>query len=315
MAENATSNNVVGAAQTEKGNQATTEVQVPADSIEFTIQKNKYGDELPIIPKDAIVRGGRILYQLTVKYTVKLASGAPAVNRKVSFKSSIAEDKIEVSGPTNNEGEANLILKSWEQGKRKIKPEGNYQEKALEIEFKDAWYEEGFEITAYHFCDESDFSGELVSANGLSSKHKQDFLFGAKGVAMQGTGKALNGQYVRYRSGQPKWNKNKKGNPTDASNPDDITFFYSTTPGGKATPVQANKSIAVDPKVIPMSASVFISSANGKRVLGNKSADDVGSKIKGFHIDNFVGLGKSVVTAWEKDGGNIDNAKVKYLAK
>ncbi|MGB9742889.1 MAG: 3D domain-containing protein [candidate division WOR-3 bacterium] len=54
------------------------------------------------------------------------------------------------------------------------------------------------------------------------------------------------------------------------------------------------KSIAVDPKVIPLGSKVFIPqfegvSINGKQLNGLFYAHDIGSAVKGNHIDVFIG--------------------------
>ena len=54
-------------------------------------------------------------------------------------------------------------------------------------------------------------------------------------------------------------------------------------------------------------------SQDGARVLGNRGAHDTGGAIHGTHIDNYSGEGAAVVTAWRLAGGNLENAKVKFL--
>lgn len=310
MASSEASGQVVGSASTQKGDQETSEAQIPADSIEFSIQKNKYGDELPMIPTSARVRGGKVMYQLKVDFTVTLGgSGAPSVNRSLAFQSSVKEDKIVVSGPTNDQGKASFTLESWEPGKRDIKPVGNYEEKTLPLDFSEAWYESTFLITGYHVCAESDFSGELVNGKGLAEKHKKDFLFSARGVPMQGTGKAATGGYVRLQSSNVSWHRNSAGNRDWVENSDSVAFAYADSVLGAFGEVKEGRSIAVDPKVIPKTAKVTIDG------VGDRHADDRGSAISNYHIDHFLGAGHAVVRTWEQGGVNMTQRKVKYCGR
>lgn len=74
------------------------------------------------------------------------------------------------------------------------------------------------------------------------------------------------------------------------------------------------RSIAVDPRVIPMGSLVYIPQAenvtvDGKRLTGLFRAHDIGSAVKGKHIDIFVG-DKDNCEAFQLAGvrsaGNVD---------
>jgi 3D (Asp-Asp-Asp) domain-containing protein len=59
------------------------------------------------------------------------------------------------------------------------------------------------------------------------------------------------------------------------------------------------KSIAVDPRIIPLGARVYIPQAervvvNGRRLSGIFHAHDIGSAVKGKHVDLFVGSRKNI---------------------
>ena len=71
--------------------------------------------------------------------------------------------------------------------------------------------------------------------------------------------------------------------------------------------VTASHSIAVDPAVIPPHAHVNI------EAVGDRYADDRGSGIIGYHIDNFLGAGEAVVQVWENGPVNRTHRKVKFL--
>ncbi|MGQ9678131.1 MAG: 3D domain-containing protein, partial [bacterium] len=74
------------------------------------------------------------------------------------------------------------------------------------------------------------------------------------------------------------------------------------------------KSIAADPKVIPLGSAVYIPQAenvvvDGKRLNGIFYVHDIGSAIDGKHIDIFIGK-KSNITAFAsagmKSSGSVD---------
>jgi membrane-bound lytic murein transglycosylase len=51
----------------------------------------------------------------------------------------------------------------------------------------------------------------------------------------------------------------------------------------------------------------------GPRPIGERRGDDTGGAIRGFHFDHFVGAGQKSMHAWDQAGGNIPQARVKYL--
>jgi 3D (Asp-Asp-Asp) domain-containing protein len=65
----------------------------------------------------------------------------------------------------------------------------------------------------------------------------------------------------------------------------------------------AGTTIAVDPSIIPMGANVNIDG------VGDRTAQDTGGAINGYHIDNFVGFGRAAIQAW-----NNLNSVVTYLS-
>ena len=65
--------------------------------------------------------------------------------------------------------------------------------------------------------------------------------------------------------------------------------------------------IAVDTSIIPARAKVDIEG------VGTRYADDKGSAIQTYHIDNFLGAGAAVVKAWMLGGVNGTRRQVKYL--
>ena len=139
-----------------------------------------------------------------------------------------------------------------------------------------------FQITHYTMALEDDplyADDALVDAKGLNEKHRRGFLYGGRGVLMQGSGLASNGQYITIDWG--------KGGPKGTN----TTFKYGI--GGKSGSPEPWKTIAVDPSIIPMGSRVEIEIYKDK---GAFLANDTGGKIKGRHIDIFVG-GVSVAEA------------------
>ncbi|WP_373682970.1 3D domain-containing protein [Paraburkholderia sp. UYCP14C] len=54
-------------------------------------------------------------------------------------------------------------------------------------------------------------------------------------------------------------------------------------------------------------------SSDGSRVVGERSADDTGGGIRGAHIDHFSGAGSAATREWQASGGDLQNARVKFL--
>ncbi|SMG25856.1 3D domain-containing protein [Paraburkholderia susongensis] len=284
------------------------EVRIAANLLSWDIPDNRYGDKLPLIPSSSRVQHGKILYHLPIKATVKSRTGVPLSNRTLSIKSDRAHDTVRISGPTDSDGCAIVILESRESGDLSLSVmDDNITAVPLRLTLKEAWYESTFLITGYHVCFESDFTGEPVFAHGTNDYHKKDFLYSARGVVMQGTGKASNGRYIRPTQVNSGWHRNNHGNRDYLNNPDGVAFTYTNSVQGAYNPVTENHSIAVDPDVIPKRAQVNI------EMVGNRFADDTGSAIVGHHIDNFFGAGAAIQTTWEIGPINNTQRKVKYI--
>lgn len=71
-------------------------------------------------------------------------------------------------------------------------------------------------ITYYWFVPESAFTGARYTAKGLTTPYREDFLYSARGIAMQGTGVADDGKMLHWRSGAGAW-VNKEGAETRTS--------------------------------------------------------------------------------------------------
>ena len=285
-------------------------VSVEKLTCNLLIEKNKYGDTLPIIPETARVRGEKnVMYQLKIRAELFDSHNGQIVStHNLHVRSNRASDKLIFCGKTDKNGIMPVTLETYDRGIVELDISTSGVTSApLKIILKDAWYEALFLITGYHVCHEVDFSGPLVPANGLNEKHKDDFLFGAQGVPMQGTGLDTQGRFIRLVRMGGRWLLNSRGHMDRVSSPEDTKFGYAEGIVGRYSTLQEEHSIAIDPNIIPPRARVEIDK------VGTRWADDTGSKIKLYHVDNFLGAGKSVVTAWLKAGINGTYRKIKYI--
>jgi 3D (Asp-Asp-Asp) domain-containing protein len=167
---------------------------------------------------------------------------------------------------------------------------------------------------------------------------KASFLFGGIGVAMQGTGRtAADGDYIKYAGGGgafvriagPDAGKNLKGKWV--TNPDalrsryarlgitDFTGFgnLALTNPAKASYTSVNsvigsagralipwRSISVDPAIISPGQSLTIRFKNSVSNFTIATADDIGSAIKGKHVEIYLGEGQAAIDQWNRTGGN-----------
>jgi hypothetical protein len=178
-------------------------------------------------------------------------------------------------------------------------------------------------ITEYWPAPESWFVGRLVSAPGLSGRHRIDWLYSAWGVSMQGSGLGLDGRAYHINAlgnggwvtaaGLPTWPANgwAAGTPYWRAgefwrNPlGQVTFplaagGWSAGPGRRHVPlpgvsfaagaslsVSFYQSIAVDPRVIPLGSRVYIPAYQGDGYGGWFVAQDTGGAITGHHVDVY----------------------------
>lgn len=300
---------IVGEAATNTTAGSVATVKINDQVCALTIEKNEFGDDLPIIPTMSRTEKNKVLYLLKLRGKItRHADGQPVAGYQFSIRSNRTSDRVESKGQTNQNGELTFTLLTREPGELELhSPTAGVTMAKFAIELKEAWYESPFLITGYNVCEEVDFSGELTDGDGLDEKHKDDFLYGAAGVAMQGTGKTGDGRFIRLNNKPGGWHKNAKGNPDRLENPSSAKFAYTDGFYGAYGIVKESRSIAVDKNVIPKRAKVAIEG------LGERTADDSGGGIKLYHIDNFLGSGKSVVQAWLKGGINGTRRKVKYL--
>jgi hypothetical protein len=178
-------------------------------------------------------------------------------------------------------------------------------------------------VTEYWPAPESWFVGKLVSAPGLTTKHRVDWLYSATGVSMQGEGLGLDGQMYHienlgdggwvtadgkattpfdgWKAGAPFWRAGAYWRSALGS----VTFplaaggwfagkgkRYVSLPGvsfapGPSLPLHFYQSIAVDPKVIPLGSRVYIPAYRHDGYGGWFIAQDTGGGILGHHVDVY----------------------------
>jgi 3D (Asp-Asp-Asp) domain-containing protein len=162
------------------------------------------------------------------------------------------------------------------------------------ITFQEANWENRFRVTAYILANEADFGGQTVTNPcGLQGTWLRNFLYG-NGVLLQGSGQDLNGNIITIdwaHSGRP-------------LNQNNVCFTITNCPHtASGACAQAGTTIAVDPAVVPMGASVNIEN------VGGRVAQDTGGGINGYHIDVFRGFGHAAMQGW----GNFQGT-VRYLS-
>jgi 3D (Asp-Asp-Asp) domain-containing protein len=284
----------------------------------MSILPNSFGDNLPIIPSSSSVQDGKVLFTQTLKaHLIERASGKLVAGHALQFSSSQEGDKISATAATDADGDMTLTLETRDSGSRQITMSTPHVTlAAFAIDIGEAWYETGFEITHYTLASESDFSGKKVAGGGLpkGETHKEDFLYGARGIPMQGTGQTEDGKYIHYDGGGGGWHHNKAGHPDVLNDESSARFSETDNVHGHYGVLTAGTSIAVDPTVIPAHSTVEISSSDGSRSLSSRHADDTGGGIKGNHIDCYIGAGSDATSTWQSAGGDLSGARVKFVS-
>lgn len=179
----------------------------------------------------------------------------------------------------------------------------------------------GVQLTEYFPVPEVWFVGRKVSAPGLSTKHRVDWLYSARGVVMEGSGIDLKGRGVQMTDGfnvgwlrdsrggylwraEGYW-KNSRGRFTFPYQAPINGRWWSNGTGVKAFPAKRVRfargaprgstgrvlgywrSVAVDPSLIPYGSLVYIGALKSKNGTGWFCADDTGGAIRGKHIDIY----------------------------
>lgn len=143
-----------------------------------------------------------------------------------------------------------------------------------------AEYQEMFYCTAYHTPCERDFRKGKISAKGIKGEvYKKDFL---NAVMLNGSGKALSGEYIQYNSSQG------------------IFYKVHAPMTATGTKPRAGITIAVDPYFIPRAKINGVWKKATVKIdgLGKRTAEDGGGSIKKYRIDVYLGEGKTVMNKW-----------------
>ena len=181
----------------------------------------------------------------------------------------------------------------------------------------------GVTITEYYPVPERWFTAKRVPAPGLSGSYAADWLYSARGLAMEGSGIDRRGREVhiadlgstgwvnaagrptvpvclgKWSNGFPVWLiggwRNQHGAVTFpltsggwANGPGTRTLGYGgvTFGPGNSPPLRYYHSLAVDPRLIPLESRVFIPAYKG--IAGGWFvAQDTGGAIKGRHVDVY----------------------------
>jgi len=181
----------------------------------------------------------------------------------------------------------------------------------------------GVTITEYWPAPESWFTGALVTAPGLPTPHRIDWLYSAQGVSMEGEGIGLDGQMYHiaalgsggwltiggratspfdgWAGGPPYWRaggfwRNRRGGvtfPLAAGGwSAGVGRRYVPLRGvsfaaGPSLPLHFYRSLAVDPTLIPLGSRVYIPAYRHDGFGGWFIAQDTGGAINGSHVDVY----------------------------
>jgi 3D domain len=176
-------------------------------------------------------------------------------------------------------------------------------------------------VTEYYPVPESHFIGRRVGTPGLSSRHRVDWLFSARGVTMEGDGIGLDGRrYHVARTGFGGWvdrlgrrscigcsrgvfwraggfwrnSRRQLTFPLDRGGWFNgygvryVPLFGARFGRGPSLPLAYYRSLAVDPDLIPLGSRVYIPYYRAVRgATGWFVAEDTGGAIDGRHVDVF----------------------------
>jgi 3D (Asp-Asp-Asp) domain-containing protein len=178
--------------------------------------------------------------------------------------------------------------------------------------------------TEYYPAPERWFSGRRISAPGLPGAYAADWLYSARGVAMEGDGVDRHGRRVhiaqlgstgwvnaagrstvpvclgKWSDGSPVWLiggwRNARGSVTfplasggwaNGRGVRTLSYGGVTFAPNPSLPLRYYHSIAVDPRLIPMGSRVYVPFYKGLGLSGWFVAQDTGGAIKGRHIDVY----------------------------
>jgi 3D (Asp-Asp-Asp) domain-containing protein len=196
-------------------------------------------------------------------------------------------------------------------------------------------------VTGYFCVLNSEIEGTQTVTKNISNTNftlKTSFLFGGLGVAMQGTGRtAADGDYIKYTGGggyfvrlsgtnagenlDGRWvispealrRRYARLGITDftgfgnlaLANPAKASYISaSSVTGSTGRALTPWCSISVDPALMSLGQTMTICFKNNANNFIIATADDIGSAIKGKHIEIYLGQGQAAIDQWNRTGGN-----------
>jgi 3D domain len=153
-------------------------------------------------------------------------------------------------------------------------------------------------ITEYFPAPERWFAGRLVRAPGLPGRHRIDWLYSSRGLAMQGEGVGSDGRLYHFAGPYSLTWRNSLGEPTlpcthapgywDNGRPAWIgPRRLARFARGPSLTLSYWHDVAVDPRLIARGSSIFAPAYCGTPSRGWFTAADTGGAIIGAHIDVF----------------------------
>lgn len=235
----------------------------------------------PFIPLGGEVEGEHVLTMSKLDLTVT-QDGDPLAGVAVPLQSDRGiEDQIEGGGATDSSGTSSAAVTTWDQpGTSTITSASPDIETFVPgiINWLPARYADPFDVTCYVISLEQDFlTSPMVLAVGLSVEHHEGFL---NDVKLQGSGLALNGTYIHYQ-----------GNNVFSPKACAVTKSGVCANGDTA---------AVDLRVVPLGSDISVEG------IGDKSADDTGGGILGYHVDLFYGVRRQACLQFGHHPHNVD---------
>src|SRR6185437_5906126 len=153
-------------------------------------------------------------------------------------------------------------------------------------------------ITEYYPAPEGWFTGRKIKVPGIPGRHRIDWLYSARGLAMQGEGIGADGRFYHFAGPYGLTWQNSRGRPTlpcrkvpgawTAGSP---VWIGSSSRAhfarGPSLPLTYWHDVAVDPRLIQRGSSIFVRSYCNTPSHGWFVAADTGGAIIGRHLDVF----------------------------
>lgn len=152
-------------------------------------------------------------------------------------------------------------------------------------------------VTEYWPSPERWFSGPTAHVAGIPGRHRVAWLYGARGLPMEGEGIADDGRVYHFAGPYTLGWENARGGATRPCTAPG--YWTNGRPARLARPAGARfaaghartlaywHSAAVDPKVIPFGSRIFLSALCPTPAHGWVVARDTGGAIGGAHIDVY----------------------------